>query len=143
KEFLLVISVLNFALTVEIRMQRIYHGEWEREFLRQETNMDIKERLSRRIDAALGKIPCDLVFKGLNTLDVFSGSWKSTDVGIIDGTVVVTDPGVKSKREIDSQKHFGVPGFIDAHVHVESSLLIPGNFERVTLPKGTTTAICD
>lgn len=95
------------------------------------------------IEAALGKTPCDLVFKNVTYLDVFSCEWRSGDVGIYRGKIVALDHGVKGLREIDASGKWLVPGFVDAHVHVESSLVIPKNFERSILPLGTTTAICD
>lgn len=103
---------------------------------------DLKS-LQRRVDAALGKIPFDSVLKGANVLDVFSGAWFQSDIGIMDGTVVSVDSPLTGSRDFDFSKKWIVPGFIDAHVHVESSLLIPSNFQKVTLPRGTTTAICD
>jgi len=99
--------------------------------------------LQRRIDAALGKIPFDTVLKNTQTLDVFSGNWIRRDVGIIDGTIVSVDFNLKGHRVFDFTGKWLVPGFIDAHVHIESSLLTPNNFQKVTLPKGTTGAVCD
>jgi adenine deaminase len=46
-------------------------------------------------------------------------------------------------EEIDAQGRFAVPGFIDSHVHCESTLVTPGEFDRCVLPHGVTTAICD
>ncbi|MBS1960690.1 MAG: adenine deaminase [Bdellovibrionales bacterium] len=101
------------------------------------------DRLRRRIDGALGKIPCDLVVKDVTTLDVFSGTWRVGDVAVIDGAIVGTDPGYSGTREISGRGKFLVPGFIDAHVHLESSLMMPSEFERTVLARGTTAAICD
>jgi adenine deaminase len=105
--------------------------------------MSSKAQLERRIDAALGKIPCDTVFQNIEYLDVFSCAWKKGDVGVIDGVIVATDEGIKAKEVVAGKNRALVPGFIDAHVHLESSLMVPGNFSNVALPKGTTTAICD
>jgi adenine deaminase len=99
--------------------------------------------LTRRIDAALGKIPCDLVIKNVRYLDVFSCEWREGDVAVIDGVIVGTDAGYSGRREISGKGKYLVPGFIDAHVHLESSLMMPGEFERTVVPRGTTTAICD
>ncbi len=103
----------------------------------------IKATLQRRIDAAMGRVPCDVLLKNAYFLDVFSCEWKSGDLAVYDGVVVSVDPGLKAARTIDLKKKHIVPGFIDAHVHVESSMMIPGNFEASVLPKGTTTAVCD
>jgi adenine deaminase len=99
--------------------------------------------LSRRIDAALGKIPCDLVIRDVTYLNVFNCRWMKGDIGVIDGVIVGTDPGYRGAREISAAGKFLVPGFIDAHVHLESSLMMPGEFERTVLKCGTTTAVCD
>ncbi len=99
--------------------------------------------LKARMDAALGKTPCDWVIRGVRYLDVFSCEWRTGDVALHSGVVVALDPGLKAVREVDGRGKWLVPGFIDAHVHVESSLVVPSNFERSVLPLGTTTAICD
>ncbi len=100
-------------------------------------------QLGRRIDAAQGKIPCDGMLRGAKVLDVFHCEWRTLDVGWIDGVIVSLDAGISAKRELEGKGTFLVPGFIDAHVHVESSLVVPGQFEKMVLPKGTTTAVCD
>ena len=105
--------------------------------------MEIREKLKRRVDAAMGRIPCDTLFKNISYLDVFSCKWREGEVGVIDGTIVALDSGLKANRTIDLKGKKLVPGFIDAHVHVESSCLVPAHFVSVVLPKGTTTAICD
>jgi adenine deaminase len=99
--------------------------------------------LKDRIEAARGKRPSDLVFRGARYLDVFSGRWMEGDVAVHGGVVVGLDPGYRATREIDARGKWLVPGFIDAHVHVESSCLVPTHFQDAVLPKGTTTAICD
>lgn len=102
-----------------------------------------KDQLQRRIDAAQGRIPCDLVLKGVRYLDVFSCEWKTGDISIIDDAIVGVEPGLKGARTVPADGKFLVPGFIDAHVHVESSLMVPSNFQKAVLGRGTTTAISD
>ena len=92
---------------------------------------------------ALGKKPCDLILRNVTYLDVFSGTWVKNDVAIAEGRIVGLDKGLKALREINAEGKWLVPGFIDAHVHVESSLVAPSGFEQTVLPKGTTSAICD
>jgi adenine deaminase len=99
--------------------------------------------IQRRVDAALGRIPCDGVIRNVRYLDVFSAIWREGDIAWIDGVIVGIEPGLVARREWEGRGSFLVPGFIDAHVHLESSLLLPGHFERTVLPKGTTTAVCD
>ena len=101
------------------------------------------ERLSRLLNAAQGRLDCDLVIKGAKYLDVFSCEWRKGDISILDGTIVALEPGFRAKRTIEGGPYSVVPGFVDAHVHLESSLLLPQYFQQLVLRKGTTTAICD
>jgi adenine deaminase len=103
----------------------------------------MKNILQKRIGAAMGRIPCDLVLKNGRVLDVFSGRWISADIAVADGWIVGLDHGYQGKREIDLRGKHVVPGFIDAHVHVESSCMTPDSFEQTVLACGTTSAICD
>lgn len=65
------------------------------------------------------------------------------DISIHSGSIVGIEPGLRAEREWDAQGKAIVPGFIDAHVHVESSLMLPRYFERSVLERGTTSAVCD
>ena len=87
--------------------------------------------------------PCDLVLRNVRWLDVFGCAFPG-DVAIKDGVVVGTRAGAPraGARSTRRGAHV-VPGFIDAHVHLESSLLVPESFQRAVLPRGTTTAVCD
>ena len=105
--------------------------------------MALADVLRRRLRAARGTEPCDLVLRNVQYLDVFTCAFVKGDVAIKDGFVVGLDPGLQGKREIDTKGAHVVPGFIDAHVHLESSLLVPESFQRAVLPRGTTTAVCD
>ncbi len=102
--------------------------------------------LRRRIDAGMGRIPCDLVLRNARVLDVFTLSWRMAHIGIMDDVVVLVEPtdvSLSGHRERDLRGMSVVPGFIDAHVHLESSLMVPRHFEAQVLPRGTTSAICD
>jgi adenine deaminase len=105
--------------------------------------MALDEALRRRLRAAQGHDPCDLVLRNVRWLDVFSCAFVSGDIAIKDGAIVGLAPGLHAAREIDGKGAALVPGFLDAHVHLESSLLVPESFQRAVLPCGTTTAICD
>lgn len=97
------------------------------------------------ISAAQGKIPCDLLLEDARWLDVFTGTFRKGNVAVYDGTIVGIgeDATLPAKRKRSLGGMTVVPGFVDAHVHLESSLMTPRNFERSVLPRGTTTAICD
>jgi adenine deaminase len=102
-----------------------------------------KAELCRRIDQALGREPADLVIKGAGILNVATGSLDAGDIAICGETIVGTYDDYRGVREIEAGGRIAAPGFIDTHVHVESSLVTPAEFERSVLPRGTTTAICD
>lgn len=99
--------------------------------------------LRRRLRAAQGQEPCDVVLRDVRWLDVFSCEFVRGDLAIADGVIVGLAPGLTAVREIEGRGAHVVPGFIDAHVHLESSLLVPESFQRTVLPYGTTTAVCD
>ena len=102
-----------------------------------------RAELGRRIDQALGREPADLVIKGARILNVATGTLDEGDIAICGDWIVGTYEDYRGVREIDARGRIAAPGFIDTHVHVESSLVTPAEFERSVLPRGTTTAICD
>jgi adenine deaminase len=99
--------------------------------------------LCRRIDQARGRERADLVIKGCRALNVATGTLDHGDIAICGEWIVGTHEDYRGTVEIDARGKVAVPGFIDTHVHVESSLVTPAEFERLVLPRGTTTAICD
>ena len=103
----------------------------------------MSERLTRRIDQGRGEEPADLVLKGGRLFDLVSGEIIETDIAICGDTIVGTCAEYTGKTEIDVSGKTLVPGFIDTHLHIESSLVTPYEFDRCVLPRGVTTAICD
>ncbi len=100
------------------------------------------EALRRRLSVARGDEPADLVVRGGRVLSVFTKEWLETDVAIVDG--VVAGLGSYEGREtLDASGHWVVPGFIDAHMHLESTKLLPDEFARLVLPLGTTAVVAD
>jgi adenine deaminase len=98
--------------------------------------------LGRRLAVARGDEPADLVVHGGNVLSSFTREWLHTDVAICDG--VIAGVGEYEGRDVlDAAGRFVVPGFIDAHMHLESSLLMPDEFARFVVPLGTTTVVAD
>ncbi|MBX9765685.1 MAG: adenine deaminase [Bdellovibrionales bacterium] len=102
-----------------------------------------KAEIEIAIDVAAGRVPADLVLKGCHFLDVFSGRWIQGDIAIQQGEIVGTGESYDGKQTQDLTGQFVVPGFIDSHVHIESSLMTPSTFEKAVLPRGTTSAIID
>ena len=100
-------------------------------------------KLDRQIAIAKGDMPADLVIKGAKTLDLVTGELLEGDVAIADGIIAGTCGAYSGTTEIDLFGLVLVPGFIDTHLHIESSLVTPFEFDRCVAPHGVTTAICD
>ncbi len=100
-------------------------------------------RLADIIDQARGKAPADLVVKSVGILDLTSGEVATGDIAIAGDRIVGTHETYSGAAEIDGRGLVAVPGFIDSHVHCESTLVPPLEFDRCVVPRGTTTAICD
>ncbi|TIX90116.1 MAG: adenine deaminase, partial [Mesorhizobium sp.] len=66
-----------------------------------------------------------------------------TDIAIVADRIVGTHARYQAAEEIDGRGRFAVPGFIDTHLHIESSLVSPLEFDRCVLPHGVTTVLCD
>ena len=105
--------------------------------------MTDKASLARAIDQGRGAQPADLVIRNVGLLDIVYGGVTVTDIAISGDRIVGTYEAYHGTREIDGTGLFAVPGFIDTHLHVESSLVTPQEFDRCVLPHGVTTAICD
>ncbi|MCI5132448.1 MAG: adenine deaminase, partial [Candidatus Electrothrix sp. EH2] len=97
------------------------------------------------IDCAAGRIPADLVLRNGRIVHVFTGEVVPGDIAVLNGYIagVAEDGGYEGKEERDLAGSCISPGFIDGHIHIESSLLTPSRFAAVVLPRGTTTVICD
>lgn len=110
---------------------------------RQQYRQQQRQFVGRCIDQALGRIAADLVIRNTRFLDVIQGELVQGDVAICGDRIVGTCETYTGETEIDGTDLIVVPGFIDTHVHCESSLVTPLEFDRCVLPRGTTTAICD
>ncbi|HST18990.1 MAG TPA: adenine deaminase [Gaiellaceae bacterium] len=98
--------------------------------------------LSKRLAVARGDEPADVVIRGGRVLSVFTREWLDCDVAIVDG--VIAGLGTYDGRDvIDAGGRFVVPGFVDAHMHLESSKLLVDEFARLVLPFGTTAVVAD
>ncbi len=101
------------------------------------------QSLTRMINAGKGAEKADLVIKNVQVLDVITGALNLTDIAIVDDRIVGTQHTYEGLTEIEGTGRFAVPGFIDTHLHIESSLVTPLEFDRCVLPHGVTTVLCD
>jgi adenine deaminase len=92
---------------------------------------------------ARGEEAADCVLTGGHVVDVFTGSIRPADVAVVDGTIASVGPTRDARRFIELDGRFLLPGLIDAHVHLESSMVTPNEFSRTVIPRGTTTVVCD
>ncbi|MBY3594606.1 adenine deaminase [Rhizobium bangladeshense] len=100
-------------------------------------------KLERLIDQGVGRVPADIVLKGGSFFDLVTGEIVRSDIAIGADRIVGTSGNYEGETEIDISGRTVVPGFIDTHLHIESSLVTPHEFDRCVLPYGVTTAICD
>ncbi len=94
------------------------------------------------IDAAISRNQCDIVLKNARYIDVFCGKIRKGDIAI-KGDRIVGIGKYRGKEVYDLGGRYVLPGFIDAHVHIESSQLSPEGFASLVVPRGTTTVIAD
>ena len=99
--------------------------------------------LERRIAQARGDEPADLVLRGGQVFDLVTGDALTGDVAVCGDTIVGIAADYDAREVIDVTGLTLVPGFIDTHLHIESSMVTPFEFDRCVLPRGVTTAICD
>jgi adenine deaminase len=99
--------------------------------------------LSQFINIARGNAPADLLLKGGQIVNVFSGEVHDADIAIADSRIVGVGTGFTANETIDVTGKVIAPGFLDAHVHIESSMVPPPEFARAVVPRGTTTVITD
>lgn len=100
-------------------------------------------KLERMIDQGTGREPADIVLKGGRFFDLVTGELVESDIAICADRIVGTCETYQGRLEIDISGKVVVPGFIDTHLHIESSLVTPLEFDRCVLPYGVTTVICD
>ena len=99
------------------------------------------------VEAARGDRQLDLVIRGGDLLNVYTGEIYPADFGILGDRIAIVDQGgqygLQGAEELDARGMIAMPGFIDTHVHIESTMVTPPNFARAVLPFGTTTVVID
>lgn len=100
-------------------------------------------KLADFLPIARGDEPADLLLTGGRVINVFTGEIIEADVAIAGDTIVGIGAGYEAKEEIDLGGRYVCPGLIDAHVHIESSMVTPPQFARAVVVRGTTSAVTD
>jgi adenine deaminase len=98
------------------------------------------------IKAARGFRPFDFLLRNAMMLDMVTGRERPVDIGLVGAlipSVHTPDPARDAKAELDAAGAYVVPGFIDTHLHVESSMITPAEYARAVVPRGVTTALWD
>lgn len=101
-----------------------------------------KEALVKRLNASARRQKADIVIKNGKIMDVYNHEWIYEDIAITDGVIVGLGQ-YEGEETIDAEGQIIVPGFIDGHVHIESSMVTPIEFAKAVLPNGVTTIITD
>ena len=99
--------------------------------------------LERVIDVAKGAQKADLVIKNAKVINVFTEEIYDADIAIVEDKIVGVGNDYNGEKEIDIKGAYVSPSFIDGHVHLESSMLLPSEFAQIVVPSGTTTVIAD
>lgn len=94
------------------------------------------------IEAARGDKPVDCLFTNARIVNVFSGEIVSDHIAVSDGYIVGLGD-YPADKTIDVKNRFVTPGFMDAHVHIESSMMSVSEFAKAVIPRGTTTVVAD
>ena len=113
-------------------MPESYAGKINRKLLK-------KQRI---IAAAAGREPADLVLKNATFVNVFSNELSTMDIAVAEGLIVGMG-SYRGREEVNCTGKIVLPGFLDAHIHLESSLVSPTEFVKAVLPHGTTTVVTD
>ena len=101
-----------------------------------------KRELKKLIDVAAGRVEADLVIKHAKVVDVYNGRIIEGDIAVVDG-VIAGVGDYSAANEVDAKGQYAAPGFIDSHIHIESSYVSPEELGRLIVPHGTTTIIAD
>ncbi len=99
--------------------------------------------LALTVKIARGLEPADILLKNCRLVNVYSGEIYPADIAIAHSRIVGLGQGFTARETHDLNNRFVCPGFIDAHVHIESSMVPPHEFARAVVPRGTTTAVID
>ena len=100
------------------------------------------EELARRIAVARGEVPAGLLLKNARLVNVLSGEIHPADITVAGGRVIGLHGG-PARATLDLGGRYVIPGLIDSHIHIESTLLCPRELARAAAPRGTAAVVCD
>ncbi len=101
-----------------------------------------KQKLKKLIDVSAGRVPADLVIKNCKIVDVYNGRIVEGDIALCDDLIAGVGQ-YEGVHVVDAKGQYAAPGFIDGHIHIESSYVSPEELGRLVVPHGTTTIIAD
>ena len=114
-------------------------------YMGERTEEKVARKLAKKqklVNVAAKRMKADLVLKNATYLNVFSSEFCVGDIAVSDGLIAGVGE-YEGVREVDVSGKFVCPGLIDAHIHLESSMVSPAEFARAVVRHGTTTVICD
>lgn len=107
-------------------------------------NLDMKyPNMKELVDCAMKRAECDLVIRGGRVFNVFTGEVEQGDVAVRCGVIVGIGEGYRARETYDAAGRVILPGFLDSHIHVESSMLTPEAFARLAVAHGTSGIVAD
>lgn len=111
-----------------------------------DNDLNAPELRARAVKAAQGLAPFDLLIGNARVLDMVTGRERSADIGIVGGLIASVhpaDPTRSAATRVDAGGRVAVPGLIDTHLHVESSMVTPAEYATAVVPRGVTTVVWD
>ena len=102
----------------------------------------MRESLKKLMDVAMGRVPADVVIKNCKVVNVFSGEITEGNIAICDGQIAGIGE-YEGVEVVDAMGRYAAPGFIDSHIHIESSYVSPEELGRLLVPHGGTTIMAD
>ncbi len=111
-----------------------------------DSNLNTPDLRARAVRAARGQSPFDMLVANARLLDMTTGRERMVDIGIVGGLIAsvhAPDPSRATSDRIDANGRYLVPGLIDTHMHVESSMVTPLEYAKAVMPRGVTTVVWD
>lgn len=113
----------------------------KRENVERNSELSVYKRI---VKTALKELPADLILRNCNLVNVFTGEISRTDISIAAGRIASIDRfSGQAEKVLDCSQYYAVPGLLDGHVHLDSTLLTPTQLSKIILPCGTTTVFID